>query len=184
MILRSFLRIPNTLRVLILVVGFEYAPSVAVAQNSVSLSIFSHPLSRTGLGKLLGASNFVDSVFVREGKDIDRKFLVFAPVEVMGFRAIARARMAENSIDRVEFVLPYRIHLNVKPTEPYDDQGFVRATIDDFTKLRSNFTKQFGEPSIMSETFFEYLAAPGVPAIRGQFRDHTIVVLVAAGGIL
>ncbi len=158
-------------------------PTLAVAQRPISLKSFSRPLSRIGLDKLIGTSP-LDSVLEREGQHTDIKILIFAPVQVMSFRAIARVRLAADSVGRVEFILPYREHRNQQPTEPYAEHGFVHATVEDLTTLRDSITKVFGEPSIMSETFFEYLPSPGVPAMRAQFRDNAVFLLVSAKGVL
>lgn len=168
----------------VLLVGIAIAPSYALGQRPIELKSFSHPLSRGGIVKLLGTPPLLDSLFEREGQNIDHKILIFAPVHVKAFRAIARVRLAGDSVDRIEFVLPYREHPNVKPNEPYAEHGFVNASVDDLTALRERITKEFGEPSIMSETFFEYLPSPGVPAMRAQFRDRSVFLLVSVKGVL
>jgi hypothetical protein len=141
-------------------------------------SSFSHRLSRTELTKAMPEAPIVDSFWDRDNRGKDHKVLVFAPVDFVGFPAIAQAHLANDSLDHMDFYVIYHEHKGVKPFMPYGKMNFAKATLDDFVRLRNAMSKIYGDPSVMAETFFEYMPAKGKPYVVGNYKETAVLLSV------
>ena len=142
----------------------------------VAPSEFLYRLSRAELIKKVSAP--VDTFWERDDHGVDHKTLVFVPVDFVGLPAIAHARLSNDSLGRIDFYVLYHEHKGVKPFMPYDRMGFTKASIDDFVRLRNTLTKLYGEPTIMAETFFEYMPSVDRPYIVANFKEGMVDVSI------
>ncbi len=125
--------------------------------KNVSVKSLMHKMSYQEAVEAFGAKAIVDSSFFRKKGFVEEGKITFAPVYVDGFPAIVQASFSSDSTTRFDLFLPYTPRKNVKPTEPYGQHRFVKATLDDFDRFKAAVTQEIGDPSVGTETTFEYM---------------------------
>jgi hypothetical protein len=149
----------------------------SVAKDVVTPSTFVHRIDRPALVKALNAP-VIDSMWERDRSGHDSKVLVFAPTDFMGIPSIARAYFTKDSLDRIEFYLPYKAHEGVKPFSPYGTMDFTQATANDLANMESSLTTIYGVPSVLAPDFFEYFADGNRPYVTGTYAAATVVLSI------
>jgi hypothetical protein len=132
----------------------------------VTISQLLKRMSRADLIMLLGKATLVDSTFVPSPHGIYGVLqLKFVPVAFEGVPAVVTAMVMEDTIFTVSVSIPRR----------------GKATIDEFTLLRTSIAAEIGELTAYTDTYIDYMMKPSVGAggmqtVFGSFKDGLIKI--------
>ncbi|MDP4200819.1 MAG: hypothetical protein Q8922_10550 [Bacteroidota bacterium] len=126
----------------------------------VTVSQLLKRMSRTELFALLGRETLTDSANSQSpDSGLRIVMLNFKPVLFEGQQAAVSAMLKDDTLITVAVSIPRR----------------GMATIDDFTKLKSDIVREIGDPTAYTDTYIDYMMK-GMQSVFGSFKDGKIKV--------